>query len=60
DINVRMATIIGIVGGGGIGQSLYQYMKVSDYSSAGMMMLLIVVTVWSIDYISARLRARLN
>ncbi len=60
DINVRMATIIGIVGGGGIGQSLYQYMKVSDYRSAGMMMLLIVITVWSIDYISARLRARLN
>jgi len=60
DINVRMATIIGIVGGGGIGQSLYQYMKVSDYRSAGMMMLLIVVTVWSIDYMSARLRARLN
>ena len=60
DINVRMATIIGIVGGGGLGQSLYQYMKVSDYRSAGMMMLLIVVTVWSIDYISARLRARLN
>jgi phosphonate transport system permease protein len=60
DINVRMATIIGIVGGGGIGQSLYQYMKVSDYRSAGMMMLLIVITVWSIDYLSARLRARLN
>ncbi len=60
DINVRMATIIGIVGGGGIGQSLYQYMKVSDYRSAGMMMLLIVITVWGIDYISARLRARLN
>jgi len=60
DINVRMATIIGIVGGGGIGQSLYQYMKVSDYRSAGLMMLLIVITVWGIDYISARLRARLN
>lgn len=60
DINVRFATVIGIVGGGGIGQSLYQYMKVSDYRSAGMMMLLIMLTVWAIDYMSSRLRARLN
>ncbi len=60
DINVRFATVIGIVGGGGIGQSLYQYMKVSDYSSAGMMMLLIMLTVWAIDYMSSRLRARLS
>lgn len=59
DINVRFATVIGIVGGGGIGQSLYQYMKVSDYRSAGMMMLLIMLTVWAIDYMSSRLRARL-
>lgn len=60
DINVRMATIIGIVGGGGIGQRLIQYMKVWDYRSAGTLMLLIMITVWIIDYTSSRLRARLS
>jgi len=34
-------------------------MKVSDYRSAGMMMLLIMLTVWAIDYMSSRMRARL-
>jgi phosphonate transport system permease protein len=60
DINVRMATIIGVVGGGGIGQNLYQYTRLWDWEAAGMMMLLIIVAVWAIDYLSARLRARLN
>jgi len=60
DINVRMATIIGIVGGGGIGQSLIQYTRVWDWSAATVMMLLIMVVVWLMDYTSSRLRARLG
>lgn len=60
DINVRMSTVIGLVGGGGIGQLLIQYMRIWDYSNAGMMMLLIMITVMAIDYTSSRLRARLN
>ena len=60
DINVRMSTVIGIVGGGGIGQMLFQYMRIWDFSSAGMMMLLIMIVVWMIDTTSSRLRARLN
>jgi len=60
DINVRMATIIGIVGGGGIGERLYQYTSLWSWSKAGMMMLLIMLTVWVMDYASSRLRARLE
>jgi phosphonate transport system permease protein len=60
DINVRMATIIGIVGGGGIGQSLIQYTRVWDWSAATVMMLLIMAVVWLMDYTSSRLRARLG
>jgi phosphonate transport system permease protein len=60
DINVRMATIIGIVGGGGIGQRLYQYTKLWRWSEAGLMMLLIMLVVWLMDYTSSRLRARLD
>jgi len=60
DINVRMATIIGIVGGGGIGQRLYQYTKLWRWSEAGLLMLLIMIVVWAMDYTSSRLRARLG
>ncbi len=60
DINVRMATIIGIVAGGGIGQQLYLYTRYWKWSQASMLMLLIMGTVWAIDYISARMRARLE
>ncbi len=59
DINVRMATIIGLVGGGGIGQRLMQYTRVWQWSAASMMMILIMLVVWVMDYSSSRLRARL-
>jgi phosphonate transport system permease protein len=60
DINVRMATIIGIVAGGGIGQQLYLYTRYWKWNQAATLMLLIMGTVWAIDYISARMRARLE
>ncbi len=60
DINVRMATIIGIVGGGGIGQDLFAYINAWDFRQAGLLILLIIVAVWAIDYLSSRLRARLE
>jgi len=59
DINVRMATVVGLVGAGGIGQRLIAYLSGQRYASAGTVMLLIVVAVWSIDYMSSRLRAKL-
>jgi len=60
DINVRMATVIGLIGVPVIGQLLKQYMDLSKFHKVGMMMLLILATVWSLDYFSARLRARLK
>ncbi len=60
DINVRMSTIVGMVGGGGIGQALMQYMRVNDYSIAIVLMLLIMLAVWSMDTLSARLRERIE
>ncbi len=59
DINIRMATVVGVVGGGGIGQRLYAYLQGHMYSQAGTAMLLIVVLVWAIDYLSSRIRAKL-
>ena len=60
DINVRMATVIGLIGVPVIGQLLYQYTQLYKFHMVGMMMLLILATVWSLDYLSARLRARLK
>jgi len=59
DINIRMATVVGVVGGGGIGQRLFEYLRGHHYSQAGTVMVLIVVLVWAIDYLSSRIRAKL-
>jgi phosphonate transport system permease protein len=59
DINVRMATVVGLVGGGGIGFRLAQYLQAWAFAEATMLTILIVILVWGIDYFSARLRAKL-
>lgn len=59
DINVRMATVVGVVGGGGIGFRLYQYLRGWAFPEATVLTLLIVVMVWAIDWLSARLREKL-
>lgn len=58
DINVRMSTVIGLVGGGGIGFLLIQYIRILDYRSAGMCVWFIAITVAILDYVSAEIRAR--
>ncbi len=59
DINVRMATVVGLVGGGGIGFRLGGALTDFNFSTASMYMILVIVLVWAIDYLSARLRAKL-
>jgi phosphonate transport system permease protein len=58
DINVRMSTVIGLVGGGGIGFLLVQYIRLLDYRAAGIAVWFIAVTVAVLDYVSAEIRAR--
>ncbi len=58
DINVRMATIIGLVGGGGIGQRLLQLTRNWVWDQAIVLMLLIMGAVWGMDYMSSKLRER--
>lgn len=60
DINVRMATVIGIVGGGGIGYLLTQYQGLSRYHEVGTLIIIITLVVWILDVISARVRAALK
>ncbi len=56
DINVRMATIIGLVGGGGIGDLLMQYQGLAKWREVGLIVIMIAVVVWIMDYMSARIR----
>jgi len=59
DTNVRLANVIGLVGGGGIGVALFQNIQLLRYHTAGTFILLIVVTVAAMDFISAQVRKRL-
>ncbi len=56
DINVRMATIIGLVGGGGIGNLLMQYQGLARWREVGLIVIMIAFVVWVMDYLSARIR----
>ena len=58
DINVRMSTIIGFVGGGGIGFLLIQNINLLNYRGASVQMLAIAVVVASMDYVSSAIRER--
>jgi phosphonate ABC transporter permease subunit PhnE len=59
DINVRMSTIIGFAGGGGIGFLLQQNINLVQYRAASVQMLAIAVVVSSLDFLSARIRDRI-
>jgi phosphonate transport system permease protein len=59
DINVRMSTIIGFVGGGGIGFLLQQQINLLQYKQAGVAVLAIAIVVSILDYASAFIRERI-
>jgi len=59
DINVRMSTVIALVGGGGIGDMLFYYKNQGDWPKVGAVVIVIVAIVWAMDYISGWLRERI-
>lgn len=60
DINVRMSTIIGFVGGGGIGFLLQQWIQRARWSEAATAVVVIAVVVVILDVFSAAVRARID
>ena len=60
DINVRAATIIGLVGGGGIGNLLMQYQGQARWNEVGMLVIIIAAIVWIMDWASSKLREALK
>ena len=59
ETNVRSATTLGIVGAGGIGQTLYESIRAFHYAETAAQMLIVVGAVIVIDLASAGLRKRL-
>jgi phosphonate transport system permease protein len=54
--NVRSATVLGIVGAGGIGMILWEQIRGFNYAGTAATMIVIVVSVTLIDIVSQRLR----
>ncbi len=59
DINVRSATIIGFVGGGGIGFLLIELIRINDFRGVSALFIAIAFVVIVMDYVSAKIRERL-
>ncbi|HXF81508.1 MAG TPA: phosphonate ABC transporter, permease protein PhnE [bacterium] len=58
DTNVRMSTVIGFVGGGGIGFVLQQYINLLQYRQAATAVWAITLVVAAMDYVSAVVREK--
>ena len=58
DYNVRQTSILGIVGAGGIGFYIINYIKFFEYGKAAVFMLVVLATVLVIDWVSVKVRDR--
>jgi len=56
--NVRSASVVGIVGAGGIGVVIFETIRSFEYAQVSAVMLIVVVTVTLIDLLSGRFRQR--
>ena len=56
--NTRAATILGIVGAGGIGFLLSDNLRAFEFSNATTIIMMIILVVYVIDYLSRKLRER--
>jgi phosphonate transport system permease protein len=54
--NIRSASVVGMVGAGGIGVILYEVIRSFEYAHTAAVMLIIIVFVTCIDIVSARIR----
>jgi len=58
DRNIRMATMLGIVGAGGIGYELQSAFRMFEYQRVSAIVIVIFVTIFLIDMISSYIRAK--
>ena len=60
DRNVRMATMLGIVGAGGIGYELQSSFRMFEYERVTAIIILIFTTIFIIDYVSSLIRSKIK
>ena len=60
DRNVRMATMLGIVGAGGIGYELQSSFRMFEYERVSAIIILIFITIFIIDYLSSFIRSKIK
>jgi phosphonate transport system permease protein len=58
ETNLRVSTILGLVGGGGLGQAIYNNIQLGFYTRVATMILVVYALVVTSDWIGDRLRAR--
>jgi phosphonate transport system permease protein len=60
DRNVRMATMLGIVGAGGIGYELQSSFRMFEYERVSAIIILIFITIFIIDHLSSYIRSKIR
>ena len=60
DRNVRMATMLGIVGAGGIGYELQSSFRMFEYQRVSAIIILIFITIFIIDHFSSLIRSKIK
>jgi len=60
DRNIRMATMLGIVGAGGIGYELQSSFRMFEYERVSAIVIVIFVTIFAIDMLSSFIRKRVS
>jgi phosphonate transport system permease protein len=58
EMNLRVATILGLIGGGGLGQAIYNNVQLAFYGRVSTLIAIIYVLVITTDWFSDRLRSR--
>ena len=56
DYNIRQTSILGLVGAGGIGFYIINYIKFFEYGKAAVFMIVVLITVLIFDWVSVKIR----
>jgi len=59
EINVRSSAVLGLIGVGGIGDMLTSYTQYREWSTVGMLLIVVIVVTMAIDAASGALRRRI-
>ncbi|MGO1628298.1 MULTISPECIES: phosphonate ABC transporter, permease protein PhnE [unclassified Microbacterium] len=59
EINIRTSAVLGLVGAGGIGSMLSNYTNYREWSTVGMLLIVVIVATMLIDAVSGALRRRI-